>query len=286
MNSKNSSTICWKIKRTLSLGMFLPEDKGLTHLLLLNSTRGRMAILTGRSRSLAQLLGNVWGPQDTKEMSKRQSQHWCSQSWESRVGPPWGGDLLDEETPVRMESRPCRVVQTSAGQPGWLQGFPSIWVKSAFLLFDPLILPSTLQHVKKASSKGPFQSGACSARSESSCMKATLLLWQNAKVGGDREREGSGQKPPECLASLVLLCLVGMGTGVSARQLIARVTLCTDEERRVCFCKMAAGLPKKRIRPNERSHRISESPGVVATEHSVSEWAGDTVSKSFKWPSN
>ena len=88
------------------------------------------------------------------------------------------------------------------------------------------------------------------------------------------------------MASLVSFCLEGMGIRVSVRLHIVQVTLHTDGERWVCFfCKVAAGLSKKRT-PTERPDRISESPRAVGTEHSVSDWASATTSKSFRGSSN
>lgn len=103
-----------------------------------------------------------------------------------------------------------------------------------------------------------------------------------SNVGGERGREGTGQKPPLRVASLGLLCLAGVGTGVSSPQRTAQGTPRAHEERWVCFGEMVAGPSRKRIRPTERSERISESPSVGGTEHSVSEWAGDTASKYFE----
>lgn len=78
-----------------------------------------------------------------------------------------------------------------------------------------------------------------------------------------------------------------MGIRVSARLHIVQVTLHADGERDGCpfFCKVAAGLSKKRT-PTERPDRISESPRAVGTEHSVSDWASATTSKSFRGSSN
>lgn len=73
--------------------------------------------------------------------------------------------------------------------------FPQCELKSAFLFSSTHWPCPPDQHVKKASSKESFKWMACSARSESSYRKATLLLWQKAKAGGEREREGMGQKP-------------------------------------------------------------------------------------------